>query len=200
MTLSGNRMSVELQLQPRPPVPGSESPPDAFQEGNLLGNIKGGQGLQRHLDDPCKILQPLVQPVPLKSAMAPSPKATSESGSLRGFEPEGSADVTPPFRLGNKQSKAGKPTALINWQAKFGKSCLIELMNVFFSESSNSAHSSPAYLRWAENLHNLLSDPVGFTCNKRNHRSCLFLGWSWIVQELPKDWKCGGTSRLLVIT
>ena len=114
MTLSGNRMSVELQLQPRPPVPGSESPPDAFQEGNLLGNIKGGQGLQRHLDDPCKILQPLIQAVPLKSAMAPSPKATSESGSLRGFEPEGSADVTPPFRFGNKQSKAEKVNALIN--------------------------------------------------------------------------------------
>ena len=101
-------MSVELQLQPRPPVPGSESPPDAFQEGNLLGNIKGGQGLQRHLDDPCKILQPLIQAVPLKSAMAPSPKATSESGSLRGFEPEGSADVTPPFRFGNEQSKNWK--------------------------------------------------------------------------------------------
>ena len=154
-------MSVELQLQPRPPVPGSESPPDAFQEGNLLGNIKGGQGLQRHLDDPCKILQPLIQAVPLKSAMAPSPKATSESGSLRGFEPEGSADVTPPFRFGNKQSKAGKLNALINLQANFGKIGVIEL-GCFFSESSNSAHSSPAYLRWAENLHNLLSDPVGF--------------------------------------
>ena len=98
-------MSVELQLQPRPPVPGSESPPDAFLEGNLpAGSIQGPdkhrQGPLRHLGDSCKgkILQPLIHPAPLKSAMAPSPKATSESGSLRGFEPEGSADVTPPFR------------------------------------------------------------------------------------------------------
>ena len=103
-------MSVELQLQPRPPVPGSESPPDAFLEGKLpAGSIRGGklpgniqgpdkhrQGPPRHLGDSCK--SKILQPAPLKSAMAPSPKATSESGSLRGFEPEGSADVTPPFR------------------------------------------------------------------------------------------------------
>merc|ERR1719228_2250163 len=75
--------------------------------------------------------------VPVKSPnkkqlknMAPSPQAGSEAGSVasgrdRGFEPEGSADVTPPF------------------------------------SESNSAHSSPAYLKWAENLHNLLSDPDG---------------------------------------
>ena len=64
--------------------------------------------------------------------------------------------------LATNKAKIGKPTALINLKANFGKSGVIELMNVFFSESSNSAHSSPAYLRWAENLHNLLSDPVGF--------------------------------------
>ena len=103
---AGNRMSVELQLQPRPPVPGSESPPDAFLErklpaaGSIQGPEKHRQGPPRHLGDSCKsnILQPLIQPASLKSAMAPSPKATSETGSLRGFEPEGSADVTPPFR------------------------------------------------------------------------------------------------------
>ena len=83
-------MSVELQLQPRPPVPGSESPPDAFLEGKLPEG-KHRQGPPSHLSN-------FLQPAPLKSAMAPSPKATSESGSLRGFEPEGSADVTPPFR------------------------------------------------------------------------------------------------------
>lgn len=63
------------------------------------------------------------------SKMAPSPKAASESGSgggrERGFEPEGSADITPPF------------------------------------SESNSNNSTPAYLRWAENLNNLLSDPDG---------------------------------------
>merc|ERR1719422_2832680 len=75
--------------------------------------------------------------VPVKSPnkkqlknMAPSPQAGSETGSVasgrdRGFEPEGSADVTPPF------------------------------------SESNSANSTPAYMKWAENLHNLLSDPDG---------------------------------------
>merc|ERR1719495_2615898 len=75
--------------------------------------------------------------VPVKSPnkkqfknMAPSPQAGSEAGSVasgrdRGFEPEGSADVTPPF------------------------------------SESNSANSTPAYMKWAENLHNLLSDPDG---------------------------------------
>ena len=100
-------MSVELQLQPRPPVPGSESPPHAFLEAKLQhpGNIQGGKLPAGNIQGPDKyrqglqILQPPIQPSSLKSAaMAPSPKATSESGSLRGFEPEGSADVTPPFR------------------------------------------------------------------------------------------------------
>ena len=108
-------MSVELQLQPRPPVPGSESPPHAFLEAKLQhpgniqgaklpGNIQGGKLPAGNIQGPDKyrqglqILQPPIQPASLKSAMAPSPKATSESGSLRGFEPEGSADVTPPFR------------------------------------------------------------------------------------------------------
>ena len=77
-----------------------------------------------------------------------------------------------------------------------------------FSESSNSAHSSPAYLRWAENLHNLLSDPVGFSCqwtfvtwnlywNSWINWN-IFLGWSWTVQKLLEDWKCGGTAGFLV--
>ena len=114
-------MSVELQLQPRPPVPGSESPPHAFLEeklpagkiqgGNLPGNIQGPDKYrQGPVGNSCpeklKILQqPLLQTSSLKSAMAPSPKATSESGSLRGFEPEGSADVTPPFRQNKEQIK-----------------------------------------------------------------------------------------------
>jgi len=155
-------MSVELQLQPRPPVPGSESPPDAFLEGKLpAGSIQGPdkhhQGPPRHLGDSCKsnILQPLIQSAPFKSAMAPSPKATSESGSLRGFEPEGSADVTPPF-----------------------------------SESSNSAHSSPAYLRWAENLHNLLSDPDGVELYKN------YLKTENVGELLDFWFACEGLKRL----
>ena len=108
-------MSVELQLQPRPlapapapapavaleprpPVPGSESPPDAFQElQRLPGHFQAcpDEHLQGHID---KHFVEKSQAAPLRATMAPSPKATSESGSLRGFEPEGSADVTPPFR------------------------------------------------------------------------------------------------------
>ena len=111
-------MSVELQLQPRPlapapavapavaleprpPVPGSESPPDAFQElQRLPGHIQAcpEENLQGHVDKHFAEKSRLPRAAPLRATMAPSPKATSESGSLRGFEPEGSADVTPPFR------------------------------------------------------------------------------------------------------
>merc|ERR1719383_638314 len=58
------------------------------------------------------------------SNMSPKPASESPRGD-RGFEPEGSADVTPPF------------------------------------SESNSNQSTPAYVRWAENLSNLLSDPDG---------------------------------------
>ena len=97
--------------EPRPPVPGSESGCDSHEELVTRHDT-------RH--------QPLKQPLAPTSKMAPSPQAGSEAGSVnRGFEPEGSADVTPPF------------------------------------SESNSANSGPAYLKWAENLHNLLSDPDG---------------------------------------
>jgi len=51
--------------------------------------------------------------------------AAARAFEQRGFEPEGSADITPPF------------------------------------SESNSNNSTPAYLRWAENLNNLLADPDG---------------------------------------
>jgi len=161
-------MSVELQLQPRPPapapavaleprppVPGSESPPDAFQElQRLPGHFQAcpDEHLQGHID---KHFVEKSQAAPLRATMAPSPKATSESGSLRGFEPEGSADVTPPF-----------------------------------SESSNSAHSSPAYLRWAENLHNLLSDPDGVELYKN------YLKTENVGELLDFWFACEGLKRL----
>jgi len=92
------------------------------------------------------------------SKMAPSPKANSDSGSIRGFEPEGSADVTPPF-----------------------------------SESSASQHSAgPPYMRWAENLHNLLSDPDGVELYK-NYLKAENVG------ELLDFWfACEGLKRLPV--
>ena len=89
--------------------------------------------------------------------MAPSPQAGSEAGSgvsNRGFEPEGSADVTPPF------------------------------------SESNSANSSPAYLKWTENLHNLLSDPDGVELYKAYMRQ-------ENVGELLDFWfACEGLKRL----
>ena len=88
--------------------------------------------------------------------MAPSPAAGSEAGSVRdrGFEPEGSADVTPPF------------------------------------SESNSANSSPAYLKWAENLHNLLSDPDGVELYKTYMKN-------ENVGELLDFWfACEGLKRL----
>merc|ERR1719422_1689546 len=104
--------------------------------------------------------------VPVKSPnkkqlnnMAPSPQAGSEAGSVasgrdRGFEPEGSADVTPPF------------------------------------SESNSANSSPAYLKWTENLHNLLSDPDGVELYKAYMRQ-------ENVGELLDFWfACEGLKRL----
>merc|ERR1719210_2753559 len=91
--------------------------------------------------------------------MAPSPQAGSETGSVasgrdRGFEPEGSADVTPPF------------------------------------SESNSANSTPAYMKWAENLHNLLSDPDGVELYKTYMKN-------ENVGELLDFWfACEGLKRL----
>ena len=44
----------------------------------------------------------------VQSGMAPSPAAGSEAGSVRdrGFEPEGSADVTPPFSESNSANSS----------------------------------------------------------------------------------------------
>merc|ERR1719422_629967 len=104
--------------------------------------------------------------VPVKSPnkkqlknMAPSPQAGSETGSVasgrdRGFEPEGSADVTPPF------------------------------------SESNSANSTPAYMKWAENLHNLLSDSDGVELYKTYMKN-------ENVGELLDFWfACEGLKRL----
>ena len=73
---------------------------------------------------------------------------------MSGFEPEGSADVTPPF------------------------------------SESNSANSSPAYLKWAENLHNLLADPDGVELYKSYMKT-------ENVGELLDFWfACEGLKRL----
>merc|ERR1719228_1263524 len=104
--------------------------------------------------------------VPVKSPnkkqlknMAPSPQAGSETGSVasgrdRGFEPEGSADVTPPF------------------------------------SESNSANSTPAYMKWAENLHNLLSDPDGVELYKN------YLKTENVGELLDFWFACEGLKRL----
>merc|ERR1719206_1075795 len=104
--------------------------------------------------------------VPVKSPnkkqfnnMAPSPQAGSEAGSVasardRGFEPEGSADVTPPF------------------------------------SESNSANSTPAYMKWAENLHNLLSDPDGVELYKN------YLKTENVGELLDFWFACEGLKRL----
>merc|ERR1719153_1672303 len=91
--------------------------------------------------------------------MAPSPQAGSEAGSVasgrdRGFEPEGSADVTPPF------------------------------------SESNSANSTPAYMKWAENLHNLLSDPDGVELYKN------YLKTENVGELLDFWFACEGLKRL----
>merc|ERR1719369_2263527 len=86
--------------------------------------------------------------------MAPSPQAGSEAGSARGFEPEGSADVTPPF------------------------------------SESNSANSTPAYMKWAENLHNLLSDPDGVELYKT------YLKTENVGELLDFWFACEGLKRL----
>jgi len=110
MTSVAARSLGHTQLQPRPPVPGSEA--EAFREKlsesaqhgmGYLGGVKAAAGRTTSSQS---------------AKMAPSPKATSESGASigsgrdRGFEPEGSADITPPF------------------------------------SESNSNNSTPAYLRW----------------------------------------------------
>merc|ERR1719228_1250347 len=104
--------------------------------------------------------------VPVKSPikkqlkkMAPSPQAGSDAGSVasgrdRGFEPEGSADVTPPF------------------------------------SESNSANSTPAYMKWAENLHNLLSDPDGVELYKS------YLKTENVGELLDFWFACEGLKRL----
>lgn len=138
--------------QPRPPVPGSErgggeegggkvqvfrEQPNSGGDHKRLAQQQDGMGylgnrLSQNNNNSAKGHVGLAAATTAARRMAPSPKATSESGASigsggrdRGFEPEGSADITPPF------------------------------------SESNSNNSTPAYLRWAENLSNLLSDPDG---------------------------------------
>ena len=135
-----------LVTEPRPPVPGSES--GCHEEEAVT---------QSHVTSHARLqpLRPAPWKQPLASKMAPSPQAGSEAGSVnRGFEPEGSADVTPPF------------------------------------SESNSANSGPAYLKWAENLHNLLSDPDGVALYKTYMKN-------ENVGELLDFWfACEGLKRL----
>ena len=121
----------KLKLEARPPIPGSETnTPNVFQEEIRPGSTMGHENSLKPAPNPW-VGVPVKSPNKKQiSKMAPSPQAGSEAGSIasvreRGFEPEGSADVTPPF------------------------------------SESNSANSTPAYMKWAENLHNLLSDPDG---------------------------------------
>ena len=135
-----------LVTEPRPPVPGSES--GCHEEESVTQSHDTGHAR-------LKPLRPAPWKQPLASKMAPSPQAGSEAGSVnRGFEPEGSADVTPPF------------------------------------SESNSANSGPAYLKWAENLHNLLDDPDGVALYKTYMKN-------ENVGELLDFWfACEGLKRL----
>jgi hypothetical protein len=102
------------ERQPRPPVPGSErSGSEVFQESQPprrdgMGHFGGGGDSliksttvgSLHGDSKGRL-------VAAKTNMAPSPKAASESGASgreRGFEPEGSADITPPFSESNSNN------------------------------------------------------------------------------------------------
>lgn len=96
---------VYSKTSPRPPVPGSEQGAAVFSEVKSRQNH--GMG---HLGDETSVERSKVGGGGRK--MAPSPKATSESGasigSTRGerggFEPEGSADITPPFSESNSNN------------------------------------------------------------------------------------------------
>jgi len=151
----------KLKLETRPPIPGSEtSRPNVFHEKPRPGHSMGHESSLKPAPSPW-------EGVPVKSpnnkqlkTMAPSPQAGSEAGSIasgrenRGFEPEGSADVTPPF------------------------------------SESNSANSTPAYMKWAENLHNLLSDPDGVELYKN------YLKTENVGELLDFWFACEGLKRL----
>jgi len=144
----------------RPPIPGSENTRTNADviDRDFSGNLApmGHETSLKPAPSPWEGL-PVKQKSKQDSKMAPSPQAGSEAGSgvsNRGFEPEGSADVTPPF------------------------------------SESNSANSSPAYLKWTENLHNLLSDPDGVELYKAYMRQ-------ENVGELLDFWfACEGLKRL----
>jgi len=150
----------KLKLESRPPIPGSETKlPDVYQENMRPGDTMGHEGSLKPAPSPW-------EGIPVKSSnkkqpknMAPSPQAGSETGSVasgreRGFEPEGSADVTPPF------------------------------------SESNSANSTPAYMKWAENLHNLLDDPDGVELYKN------YLKTENVVGLLDFWFACEGLKKL----
>ena len=149
--LKSNPTAV-FSLKPRPPIPGSENKDEkskmGFEETGLKPAPSPWEG---SLTKTSSSNKPGLN-------MAPSPQAGSEAGSgvsNRGFEPEGSADVTPPF-----------------------------------SESNGSNGSQPQYLKWAENLHNLLSDSDGVELYKTYMKN-------ENVGELLDFWfACEGLKRL----
>jgi len=150
---------VHQKFGPRPPIEGRETS-DVNVEfiekatSRLPREGAGGDGGIKSI--PWDQKKPGGGAKQAQSKMAPSPKATSDSGSVRGFEPEGSADVTPPF-----------------------------------SESSASQQSSgPAYMRWAENLHNLLGDPDGVELYKN------YLKTENVGELLDFWFACEGLKRL----
>eukprot|EP00092_Neocalanus_flemingeri_P012855 GFUD01013851.1.p1 GENE.GFUD01013851.1~~GFUD01013851.1.p1 ORF type:complete len:913 (+),score=250.55 GFUD01013851.1:418-3156(+) len=149
-----------LKLETRPPIPGSETnQPDVFSEKARPGVIMGHESSLKPAPSPWEGV-PVKSPIKKQlKTMAPSPQAGSEAGSVasgreRGFEPEGSADVTPPF------------------------------------SESNSANSTPAYMKWAENLHNLLSDPDGVELYKN------YLKTENVGELLDFWFACEGLKRL----
>jgi len=150
----------KLKLEARPPIPGSETKtPDVFHEEIRPGSTMGHENSLKPAPSPW-VGVPVKSPNKKQiSKMAPSPQAGSEAGSIasgrdRGFEPEGSADVTPPF------------------------------------SESNSANSTPAYMKWAENLHNLLSDPDGVELYKN------YLKTENVGELLDFWFACEGLKRL----
>ena len=96
--------SSQEKQPPRPPVPGSERGAEVFREHGM-GYISSTSGLKNNYSS--RLGPPHQGP-----KMVPSPKATSESGASigsgggreRGFEPEGSADITPPFSESNSNN------------------------------------------------------------------------------------------------
>jgi len=127
----------------RPPIPGSEEGSKIFLEVAPAHPLPLMGHSERALN--------LEQSARLEKTMSPKPASESRD---RGFEPEGSADVTPPF------------------------------------SESNSNQSTPAYVRWAENLSNLLSDPDGVELYRN------YLKNENVVELLDFWFACQGLKKL----